>query len=174
MTGLINDGNFFRWDVIKFDDIPLCILTNGHDVAGMAAGIAEFQGIDLPVKKREMLREALEDQVVNGNDRPYSGILHAEGNLVAQPVEQLNFVFSQVPFDTETSPVGARASLGKLNVEQGAVQEEVSFIVSRDLRAIEEVGIVGVVLRQVGQQSAAVIAQAGEVIKKSFGVVTDA
>lgn len=65
---------------------------------------------------------------------------------MAQSVEQLYLVPSQVAPDANGTPIGTGAPPGKVHIEQGTVQEEVCFVVPGNFRAVQEVGIIRIIL----------------------------
>ena len=72
-----------------------------------------------------MLRKALENQVVDGNDAPNFTFIQPQRDLMAQSVEQLYLVQAGRAPDANGTPIGTGAPPGKVHIEQGTVQEEV-------------------------------------------------
>lgn len=82
LYSLVNNCYFTFRDTKKANNIFFCTFTDGNDFIGMPAGVLEFEIVYFPVDKRIHIWKSTVDDVVYGDNRPYTRMLHPERNFV--------------------------------------------------------------------------------------------
>ena len=140
-TTLIHHTHTLRIDLSQLQHIPFGTLADGDDMVCLLDGPTELPRIDLRIDPRIELRMPQEDQVVDGHHTLDSTLPDTSGQLSAQAVIYLHFVFLQVSHDAGVSPQRLlerqNTSLGITKTDPGQSLHLTAQVVTSLVRSIE-------------------------------------
>ena len=171
VAGLVDDSDFGFGHLEVCDEVALGLLADGDDDVGDAAGVALLGAVGDAVEGFVELRVAPYDEVVHG-DHFLDGVGYAVGQLVAEAVEDVDFVAFQVDGDAVAAPEVGEVAVDARRLAGGDVGEagEIALVLAIHYGRVKEGAHPVVLLCQAANEHPAVITQACIVLKRSFSI----
>lgn len=171
---LVDDTDFGLGDMDKLHQVLLGLLADGNNDIGEMAGMADFDAVHQAVERGIELREAPNDEVVDGYHL-LDGAGNAVRELVAEPVEDVDLVVLEMDSDAETTPdVGEKAvDAGRLTGRDIGKTREIAPVLARHHRGIEKSTCILMLMSQTTYYHAAIVAQSCIVLKGALSVETN-